>query len=209
MIPAFKVAIKTLTATTVPRRLVSPVMNAALNKIADKKQKFAAAELLIAAAMCLGPKTVVEASIKSASATKAVTVHMEVLDLQATIVKEFGAVAVPVKELLAYAKGPQALGSTLPALKKSAVAMVGELYHQLGDPVRSMMSDGLKPAQLKALEAHFDTVGHDPAAASKATKSARGTDVEPVSSVADLMDELNPRVDITSQVSSKLLKYVA
>lgn len=123
-------------------------------------------------------------------------------------IKQFG-LKVNVKEIIDYTK--KAFSSTNPAVRNSALALVGIMYMYVGKNLRSFFEDE-KPSLLQQIDSELEKmkdvkppqpekgkINKQAGSSRDATESSKG-DSQQVN-LADLM----PRVDISSQITQQLL----
>ncbi|ORX94275.1 ARM repeat-containing protein [Basidiobolus meristosporus CBS 931.73] len=124
---------------------------------------------------------------------------------------EFGIAGLDVRELIEFLK--TALGSSNAAVRNNSVSVLGCLHMYVGPDIRSFVQE-LSSTQLSTIDAEFAKVaGQTPPEPVKglalletvtAAPSGKGGAAKSV----DLLDDLFPRVDISSQINSKLLKLL-
>ncbi|ORY05948.1 ARM repeat-containing protein [Basidiobolus meristosporus CBS 931.73] len=124
---------------------------------------------------------------------------------------EFGIAGLDVRELIEFLK--TALGSSNAAVRNNSVSVLGCLHMYVGPDIRSFVQE-LSSTQLSTIDAEFAKVaGQTPPEPVKglalletvaAAPSSKGGATKSV----DLLDDLFPRVDISSQMNSKLLKLL-
>jgi hypothetical protein len=201
---AFKVAFNVLKACTLPRRYSIPVISAAMKKLGDRKFAIVV-DLIMTAAELVTPSVIIEESISSLDKVKTPVVFAAVLDLQKQIVTDFGANNCSVPIILKHAKSDKGIESSNPAVKASATNLLGELFHQLGPQIRDVLAKDLKESAMTLLDKHFESVGYDPTILKKVAKKVKGGGPDSDGGSGSLLDELNPRVDITPLLTSSLI----
>jgi hypothetical protein len=88
------------------------------------------------------------------------------------------------------------MDNKIAAVRSAAVEVMGALYHQIGPKLLVIaISDEMKPALKALLEAEFAKVGHDPAAAAKATRAVNGEEGGAGTGVAIPRQDLSALVD--------------
>ncbi|KAI9009704.1 armadillo-type protein [Gaertneriomyces semiglobifer] len=110
---------------------------------------------------------------------------------------EFGTTGVQLRELVEFLK--IALANTNQAVRNNAVIVMGTLRMYIGPDVRRFVED-LSPQLLATLDAEFEK-----AAAKAPPKPMKVQQLDTSAASADPADDLFPRVDISSQVTSLLI----
>ena len=173
-----------------------------LSKLADAKVVDSACALLSVLAECVGPRFMynhVAANItkESFKSVKALEAALHWLD---ELIQQFGVGSLDVVALLDQCAAW--LQSTSKPVKESALNILLTVYKQTGTLFRERMMLNLKPAAQKELESLMAAVPAETVGKLSATKWKKG-DSGPA---AINVDALVPRVDISGQVSDKLLK---
>lgn len=92
---------------------------------------------------------------------------------------------------------------SLDQVRTGAVEVLGEFYHHLGPRFMSIaFTDDMKPASKTLLEAEFEKVGFDPAAAAKLSKAPKGQ-------AAAAIGGAIPRVDLSKALESSVVGDLA
>lgn len=83
--------------------------------------------------MCekIGPSSVIDCVQNGMESSKIPMQQKAVLQWMETLVKDFGATSLDVKQLLTYLQKPQAFQSSNPAVKSAATSVLSELYRQV------------------------------------------------------------------------------
>ena len=83
--------------------------------------------------MCekIGPYPVIECVQNGVESSKIPMQQKAVLQWMETLVKDFGANSLDVKQILTYLQKPQAFQSSNPAVKSAATSILLELYRQV------------------------------------------------------------------------------
>ncbi|KAK9719768.1 hypothetical protein K7432_004569 [Basidiobolus ranarum] len=124
---------------------------------------------------------------------------------------EFGIVGLDVRELIEFLK--TALGSSNAAVRNNSVSVLGCLRMYVGPDIRSFVQE-LSATQLTTIDAEFaKTADQTPPEPTKGlalleTITAAPSGKGGAGKSADVLDDLFPRVDISSQINSKLLKQL-
>uniref|UniRef100_A0A4W3JI59 Cytoskeleton associated protein 5 n=1 Tax=Callorhinchus milii TaxID=7868 RepID=A0A4W3JI59_CALMI len=187
------------------------VLDGLVDKIGDVKCGMKAKEALTAIAdVCSLPWTA-EQVVAMAFAHKNPKNQSEVLNWLANAIKEFGFVGINVKAFISNVK--TALAATNPAVRISAVTLLGVMYLYVGAPLRMFFEDE-KPALLSQIDAEFEKMqGQVPPVpvrgGSKCGGGGGGDD-----EVAEDQDEEDggqhfqdhlPRSDISDKITSELV----
>ncbi|XP_053304724.1 cytoskeleton-associated protein 5 isoform X2 [Spea bombifrons] len=189
------------------------VLDGLVDKVGDVKCGGNAKEALSAIAeSCLLPWTA-EQVVSLAFAQKNPKNQSETLNWLSNAIKEFGFTGLNVKAFISNVK--IALAATNPAIRTSAISLLGVMYLYVGPPLR-MFFEEEKPALLAQIDAEFEKMkGQTPPAPTRgATRSGAGgeegedgDEQEEDSSPPDVMDLL-PRTDISDKVSSDLVSKI-
>ncbi|XP_026057616.1 cytoskeleton-associated protein 5-like [Carassius auratus] len=137
----------------------------------------------------------------------------ETLNWLANAMKEFGFAGINVKAFISNVK--TALGATNPAVRTSAITLLGVMYLYMGAPLRMFFEDE-KPALLSQIDAEFEKMqGQSPPAPIRGTKKAgaeeegdAAEEVEVDGGAGDIMDLL-PRTDISDKITSDMVSKIS
>ncbi|XP_078271596.1 cytoskeleton-associated protein 5 isoform X2 [Rhinoraja longicauda] len=183
------------------------VMDGLVDKIGDIKCGIKAKEALTAiAAACSLPWTA-EQVVAMAFAQKNPKTQSETLNWLTAAIKEFGFAGLNVKAFISHVK--TALAATNPAVRISAVALLGVMYLYMGAPLRMFFEDE-KPALLSQIDAEFEKMqGQTPPAAIRRV-AKHDADEEEVTEEQDdeengNVQDLLPRTDIGDKITSDLV----
>nr|DBA17482.1 TPA: hypothetical protein GDO54_002918 [Pyxicephalus adspersus] len=188
------------------------VLDGLVDKVGDVKCGGNAKEALIAIAeACTLPWTA-EQVVSLAFAQKNPKNQSETLNWLSNAIKEFGFSGLNVKAFISNVK--TALAATNPAIRTSAITLLGVMYLYMGAPLR-MFFEEEKPALLSQIDAEFDKMkGQTPPAPTRgSSKSGAGGDEgdeaedQEEESPADVMDLL-PRADISDKITSDLVSKI-
>ncbi|KAG7269929.1 hypothetical protein CRUP_017674 [Coryphaenoides rupestris] len=190
------------------------VLDCLVDKVGDVKCGGNAKEGLTAIGeSCCLPWTA-EQVVSLAFAQKNPKNQAESLNWLANAMKEFGFAGINVKAFINNVK--TALGATNPAVRTSAITLLGVMYLYMGAPLRMFFEDE-KPALLSQIDAEFEKMqGQSPPAAIRGTRKSgaeeEGDDGEEpedeaAAAVPDIMDLL-PRTDISDKISSELVSKI-
>lgn len=114
-----------------------------------------------------------------------------------TLINEFGLQGVAVRDLIDFTKSQ--LAETNPMVRTSCVQLFGTLRVFFGPDLRALLKD-VPPAQLATIDAEFQRVAKDEAPA-----ITRQQNFEIGQSGKSSMEDLFPRVDISSQITAALI----
>ncbi|XP_064423215.1 cytoskeleton-associated protein 5 isoform X2 [Latimeria chalumnae] len=184
------------------------VLDGLVDKIGDVKCGSNAKEALtaIAEACCL-PWTA-EQVVSMAFGQKNPKNQSETLNWLANAIKEFGFAGLNVKAFISNVK--TALAATNPAVRTSAITLLGVMYLYMGAPLR-MFFEEEKAALLAQIDAEFEKMqGQTPLAPMRGKRSGGGDeecDEEEEEGGNDVTDLL-PRVDIGDKITSDLVSKI-
>ena len=223
---------------------------AAIEGLADKihevKHKTPVYTALTSISEAVGPQFVASQLHRRAAENKNPKILSESLGWLAEAVIDFGLGALDARTVITWMKAD--LGSANPVVREKAMAVLGRCHAQLGPGLVDLL-DGLKPAQLSALDEVFRKNPHAPIVPIKRARNAGaarggrgrksvggggmggGEQAAATSSVGEeaevgvmdddaggaggggggmvSMDDLLPRVDISSQVTASLIASIS
>ncbi|XP_069821985.1 cytoskeleton-associated protein 5 isoform X3 [Dendropsophus ebraccatus] len=189
------------------------VLDGLVDKVGDVKCGGNAKEALSAIAeACTLPWTA-EQVVSLAFAQKNPKNQSETLNWLSNAIKEFGFTGLNVKAFISNVK--TALAATNPAIRTSAITLLGVMFLYMGAPLRIFFEEE-KPALLSQIDAEFEKMkGQTPPAPTRGSvKSGAGGDdgdegeeQDEDSPPADVMDLL-PRSDISDKISSDLVSKI-
>ncbi|XP_057185060.1 cytoskeleton-associated protein 5 isoform X2 [Triplophysa rosa] len=188
------------------------VLDGLVDKIGDVKCGIKAKEALTAIGEACSLPWTAEQVVSVAFAQKNPKNQAETLSWLANAMKEFGFAGINVKAFINNVK--TALGATNPAVRTSAITLLGVMYLYMGAPLRMFFEDE-KPALLSQIDAEFEKMqGQTPPASIRGSKKV-GTeeegdeaDEEQVDGGAgDIMDLL-PRTDISDKITSDMVSKI-
>ncbi|XP_059917164.1 cytoskeleton-associated protein 5 isoform X3 [Gadus macrocephalus] len=191
----------------------SVVLECLVDKVGDVKCGGNAKEGLTAIGESCSLPWTAEQLVSLAFSQKNPKNQSESLNWLANAMKEFGFAGINVKAFINNVK--IALGATNPAVRISAIALLGVMYLYMGAPLRMFFEDE-KPALLSQIDAEFEKMqGQSPPAAIRGTRKsgpeADGDDGdEPEEDAAgppDIMDLL-PRTDISDKINCDLVSKI-
>lgn len=188
------------------------VLDGLVDKIGDVKCGNNAKEALTAIAeACMLPWTA-EQVMSMAFLQKNPKNQSETLNWLSNAIKEFGFSGLNVKAFISNVK--TALAATNPAVRTSAITLLGVMYLYVGPSLRMFFEDE-KPALLSQIDAEFEKMqGQRPPTPTRGISkhSTSGTDEgddgdEPDDRGNDVVDLL-PRVEISDKVTSELVSKI-
>ena len=171
----------------------------ALDKLSDSKVAESFANCIIGICESVGPKFVVSSMIKNTSDCNKPKVVSECFSIINRVVLEFGVHRITLKELIEYIKS--ALSQSNPVIKKSAQSMTVTLYSFLGENLIPLLTD-IKEATMKALQEDFSKTSIETPSQFRQVKGEEPTKYDPKKA----LDELIPRVNLSSSITSALIK---
>lgn len=188
------------------------VLDGLVDKVGDVKCGGNAKEAFSAIAEACSLPWTAEQVVSLAFAQKNPKNQSETLNWLSNAIKEFGFSGLNVKAFISNVK--TALAATNPAIRTSAITLLGVMYLYMGAPLR-MFFEEEKPALLSQIDAEFEKVkGQTPPAPTRgSSKSGAGGDegdegeAHEEDSPADVMDLL-PRADISDKITSDLVSKI-
>ncbi|XP_078077167.1 cytoskeleton-associated protein 5 [Mustelus asterias] len=184
------------------------VLDGLVDKSGDIKCGIKAKEALTAIAEACSLPWTAEQVVAMAFAQKNPKNQAEVLNWLAAAIKEFGFAGLNVKAFISNVK--IALAATNPAVRTSAITLLGVMYLYMGAPLRMFFEDE-KPALLSQIDAEFEKVqGQTPPAPIRRLvkrdaaeeEAPEEQDEEENGHVQDLL----PRADISDKITSELIE---
>ncbi|CAJ1057300.1 cytoskeleton-associated protein 5 isoform X4 [Xyrichtys novacula] len=192
----------------------SVVLDGLVDKVGDVKCGGNAKEGLTAIGEACSLPWTAEQVVSMAFAQKNPKNQAETLNWLANAMKEFGFAGINVKAFINNVK--TALGATNPAVRTSAITLLGVMYLYMGAPLRMFFEDE-KPALLAQIDAEFEKMqGQSPPAPTRFNKKAAADDggdegeeqdEDGGGGGQDIMDLL-PRTDISDKITSDLVSKI-
>ncbi|XP_076970702.1 cytoskeleton-associated protein 5 isoform X1 [Tamandua tetradactyla] len=188
------------------------VLDGLVDKIGDVKCGNNAKEAMTAMAeACMLPWTA-EQVMSMAFSQKNPKNQSETLNWLSNAIKEFGFSGLNVKAFISNVK--TALAATNPAVRTSAITLLGVMYLYVGPSLRMFFEDE-KPALLSQIDAEFEKMqGQSPPAPTRGISkhTVIGTDEgedgdEPDEGGSDVVDLL-PRTEISDKITSELVSKI-
>lgn len=210
------------TASAFGRRDAFLALGGLADKIHELKHKVQVYEGLNAISEAVGPQFVMAELHKRAAANKNPKVLAEALGWMAEAIPDFGLAVMDVRGIIEWMKAD--LGSANAPVRNRAMEVLGKCHAQLGPSLVDFL-EGLKPAQLMALEEHFR---QNPKAQVVPTRTVRSKSKKAaaasggaVAAAAEEPDEeeggpaeldpedLLPRTDISGSITPSLLGMIS
>uniref|UniRef100_A0A8C5MTL3 Cytoskeleton associated protein 5 n=1 Tax=Leptobrachium leishanense TaxID=445787 RepID=A0A8C5MTL3_9ANUR len=187
------------------------VLDGLVDKVGDVKCGGNAKEALSAITESCSLPWTAEQVVSLAFAQKNPKNQSETLNWLSNAIKEFGFTGLNVKAFISNVK--IALAATNPAIRISAITLLGVMYLYMGAPLR-MFFEEEKPALLAQIDAEFEKMkGQTPPAQTRgSTKSGAGEEGDEAEereeeSPPDVMDLL-PRIDIGDKITYDLVSKI-
>ncbi|XP_056106840.1 cytoskeleton-associated protein 5 isoform X2 [Rhinichthys klamathensis goyatoka] len=189
------------------------VLDGLVDKVGDVKCGSNAKEALTAIGEACSLPWIAEQVVSLAFAQKNPKNQAETLNWLANAMKEFGFAGINVKAFINNVK--TALGATNPAVRTSAIALLGVMYLYMGAPLRMFFEDE-KPALLQQINAEFEKMqGQSPPAPFRGAKKAgaeeegdAAEEEEVDGGPGDIMDLL-PRTDISDKITYDMVSKIS
>ncbi|XP_043561399.1 cytoskeleton-associated protein 5 isoform X3 [Chiloscyllium plagiosum] len=184
------------------------VLDGLVDKAGDVKCGIKAKEALTAIAEACSLPWTAEQVVAMAFAQKNPKNQAEILNWLATAIKEFGFAGLNVKAFISSVK--TALAATNPAVRTSAITLLGVMYLYMDAPLRMFFEDE-KPALLSQIDAEFEKMqGQKPPAPIRKMVKRDAVDEEPPEEQDEEengnVQDLLPRTDISDKITSELLE---
>ncbi|XP_034349845.1 cytoskeleton-associated protein 5 isoform X2 [Arvicanthis niloticus] len=188
------------------------VLDGLVDKIGDVKCGNNAKEAMTAIAEACQLPWTAEQVMSMAFSQKNPKNQSETLNWLSNAIKEFGFSELNVKAFISNVK--TALAATNPAVRTSAITLLGVMYLYVGPSLRMIFEDE-KPALLSQIDAEFQKMqGQSPPAPTRGISkhSTSGTDEgedgdEPGDGGNDVVDLL-PRIEISDKITSELVSKI-
>ncbi|XP_061466898.1 cytoskeleton-associated protein 5 isoform X2 [Rhineura floridana] len=188
------------------------VLDGLVDKIGDVKCGNNAKEALTAIAEACQPPWTAEQVMSMAFSQKNPKNQSETLNWLSNAIKEFGFSGLNVKAFISNVK--TALAATNPAVRTSAITLLGVMYLYVGPPLRMFFEDE-KPALLSQIDAEFEKMqGQTPPAPTRgSTRHAvgcgeDGEEGEEQEDAGNDVVDLLPRTDISDKITSELVSKI-
>ncbi|XP_066504885.1 cytoskeleton-associated protein 5 isoform X2 [Hoplias malabaricus] len=189
------------------------VLDGLVDKIGDVKCGSNAKEALTAIGEACSLPWTAEQVVSLAFAQKNPKNQAETLNWLANAMKEFGFAGINVKAFINNVK--TALGATNPAVRTSAITLLGVMYLYMGAPLRMFFEDE-KPALLSQIDAEFEKMQGQSTPAPIRGLSKKGVEEEGGDADEDEVDggagdimDLLPRTDISDKITSEMVEKIS
>lgn len=183
------------------KRHAKLIMSGMTYKIGDMKLKQDVISALTSIAQVIGPQFVLIQLVSHAKVEKNPKVLAESLTWTCHALEQFGIGHFEFNKCIAPAR--EALDSSNPNIKQSAIKVWGELHRQLGDDIKRFVSD-VKPALQTSLEAEFARKPYEGVQPPQLEVS--GVDSEEISTTAT---DVIPRQDISERIDSSTISNLS
>lgn len=193
-----------------------------VDKLGDMKVKKVASDCMCSFAQSTSLQFVLSQAYAPLKILKSPKAIQDALAFIQYSLMDFGVVGVQIRELIDYIK--TALGNTNQGVRNAAVSALGVVRMFTGPEIKVFVQD-LNPALITIIETEFDKVADRSApkptreqkffsqgpkasagGSTSADGEASGSAAAPAAYVEDVMDDLIPRVDISAQITGKLLE---
>nr|XP_020654661.1 cytoskeleton-associated protein 5 isoform X2 [Pogona vitticeps] len=188
------------------------VLDGLVDKIGDVKCGNNAKEALTAIAEACQLPWTAEQVMSLAFSQKNPKNQSETLNWLSNAIKEFGFAGLNVKAFISNVK--TALAATNPAVRTSAITLLGVMYLYVGPPLRMFFEDE-KPALLSQIDAEFEKMqGQTPPAPSRGNSRHTvgsgddGEEGEEQEEAGNDVVDLLPRTDISDRITSELVSKI-
>ncbi|KAH0620748.1 hypothetical protein JD844_021478 [Phrynosoma platyrhinos] len=188
------------------------VLDGLVDKIGDVKCGNNAKEALTAIAEACQLPWTAEQVMSMAFSQKNPKNQSETLNWLSNAIREFGFAGLNVKAFISNVK--TALAATNPAVRTSAITLLGVMYLYVGPPLRMFFEDE-KPALLSQIDAEFEKMqGQTPPAPTRGNSRntvGSGDDGEEGDEQEDAGNDvvdLLPRTDISDKITSELVSKI-
>uniref|UniRef100_A0A8C4UFL0 Cytoskeleton associated protein 5 n=1 Tax=Falco tinnunculus TaxID=100819 RepID=A0A8C4UFL0_FALTI len=187
------------------------VLDGLVDKVGDVKCGSNAKEAMTAIAEACQLPWTAEQVVAMAFSQKNPKNQSETLNWLSNAIKEFGFSGLNVKAFISNVK--TALAATNPAVRTSAITLLGVMYLYVGPPLRMFFEDE-KPALLSQIDAEFEKMQGQTAPAPTrgiSRHSAVGGDdgeEEEQEDVGNDVVDLLPRTDISDKITAELVSKI-
>ncbi|XP_008103083.1 cytoskeleton-associated protein 5 isoform X2 [Anolis carolinensis] len=188
------------------------VLDGLVDKIGDVKCGNNAKEALTAIAEACQLPWTAEQVMSMAFSQKNPKNQSETLNWLSNAIREFGFSGLNVKAFISNVK--TALAATNPAVRTSAITLLGVMYLYVGGPLRMFFEDE-KPALLSQIDAEFEKMqGQTPPASTRGNSRNTvgcgddGEEGEELEDAGTDVVDLLPRTDISDKITSELVSKI-
>jgi len=182
-----------------------------IEKMSDNKWYEQGMQILLNSADCSTPNFVVQKIIEtSENSSKNINLLKSNISIIQKFITEYEFSLLPLKEIVNFTKN--CLNNSNSAIRQNATTLIGKIYEIVGEPLKSLLSD-LKEAMLKTVESELSKIQPN-SIPSNQKRNLRGEALNSEKIVKneknnkDAIDQLIPRIDISSQITEKLLEKI-
>ena len=199
------------TAGNATKKIAHIILPGLCEKLSDTKWTENIYTIILLISDSAGPTYCVNLIIKSINAnTKNLNLIKASLTLLGNMLTAYSAALLPLKPIVDTAK--TSLAHANKQIRESATQLLCVVYSFTGESIKQLLND-LKPALLQVIEGEFKkTTLKTPAEAAIISRQLKGDAGKPCSMKKvpiSAADALIPRVNISSQVSSKILEKLS
>ena len=189
------------------KQFASVVVPALIDKMADAKQAEVCTNLILAISDSASPNYVSTSVLKAAYGAKSVNTIKGTLALLGKMLEGYSPFLMPIKLTVDYAK--QCLGNSNQQVRSTSIAYLGIVYSYIGEPLKQWVSNDLNEATYKTVEKELGKIQPKNKKEAKEIKRQLKGESEKEANKAknegDLADSLMPRVNISSQITTKII----
>lgn len=170
-----------------------------LGKMSDRKIAPACRAYLGACVELYGPKAIFPAVKSRLAKVRNPKAIAGTIDWVVETLDEFGAGSTDVQQVIGYAR--EWIAHANKDIRSGAAKIFVSVYKQTGKLLLEKMLEGLKASVRADIQKQFDKIPESEVGTSTATRAVRDQDV----AAAPKLDEIVPRVDISAEVTEKLI----
>ena len=185
------------------KKFASIIVPGLAEKIGDTKLTETCKEIIMGVADSATPTYVVTLLIYTTQPRNNVNVIKALLSLLLRMIEEYTAKLVPLINILDYTK--TCLVHSNAQVKVTATKVIMAIYAQVGSDIKPIVASNLTEALYKALEPEFAKTKLKEVELKRKLKGAAEAEMEAKKKVKNTFDGLISRVNISSQITSKLL----
>lgn len=189
----------------VPKRAFYVYAPFLCDKIGDVKMATMVKELMQKVAEYVSAKFVASQVMKNALSTKAVNNIKESCIILATLIDDFGASSVHLKNVIDFASN--SANHANKAVRDGALQLFATIYKHMGEQIRALLNN-IKDSTLKLLDEEFSKVTVLPKGTfkGKAMKGEAAAEAAANGGGGGSLDDILPREDISKHLNAKILK---
>lgn len=173
------------------------------DKIGDVKMATMVKEVLALIAEFVTAKYVAALVMKNGLTTKAVNNIKESCVILSTLVEEFGAASMHLKNVIDFASN--SANHANKTVRDAALQLFASLYKQMGESIRAFLNN-IKDSTLKLVDEEFSKVTVLPKGTFKGKAMKGEAAIEMASAPVASLDDVLPREDISKHLNAKVLK---